>query len=206
MAGSDRDTMNASKRGRVRRTTAALATVLVLALGGRAAPAAAAPVATIGVIDFYVPAPAASFEGISVERLAADDLTDQLTQAGAGRVAVVSRRRVQQAETSLGWRTGDTLRFDRLRSLAQAIGADELVLGRVARLNVGGGGDDGGPPGADASLVLQIFDAAPGRIVRSVFETASTLSGTPASFAERAVHLALLQAVPELLDGLARVP
>jgi hypothetical protein len=100
--------------------------------------------------------PLGSFEGTSLERFAADDLSDQLVRAGAGRVVVAARRAIQQAEVSLGWRSDDPLRFDRLQALARAIGADRLVVGWITLLTVeSGGSDDGGPPVAEASVVIQ---------------------------------------------------
>jgi hypothetical protein len=104
------------------------------------------------VVDFYAATPLGSFEGSVPERFAAKDLSDQLVGAGAGRIAVVSRRVVRQAEISVGWRTEDALRFDRLQTVARVIGADQLIVGWITLLTVDGGADHGGPTIADASM------------------------------------------------------
>jgi len=190
----------------MRQTPAVCAVAFMLAAGGHAA-AAPASVPVVGVVDFYAATPLGSFEGTSLERFAADDLSDQLVRAGAGRVVVASRRSVRQAEVSLGWRSDDPLRFDRLQALARAIGADHLVVGWITLLTVeSGGSDDGGPPVAEASVVIQVFDAASGRIVGSDTQRASTLFGTRTAMAERVIHLALSPTVAELLATLARSP
>ena len=191
----------------MRHTVAVLAVVLTCALGGRPAAAVSPSIPVVGVVDFYAATPLGSFEGTSLERFAADDLSDQLVRTGMGRVAVASRRSVRQAEVSLGWRTDDALRFDRLRALARSIGADQIVVGWITRLAVDGGGSDaGGPPSAGASVVVQVFDAASGQIVSSVSESASTFLGTRAVMAERTLHVALSPTVAGLLVTLARVP
>ena len=189
----------------MRHITAALAIALMCVLGGRPAAAASPTGPVIGVVDFYAATPLGSFEGGSPERFAADDLSDQLARVGVGRVAVAPRRSVRQAELSLGWRTEDALRFDRLRALAHAIGADQLVVGWITLLVVEGGGSDaGGPPSAEASVVVQVFDAASGQIVGSVSGRSSTLLGTRTVLVERSLHLALLSTVAGLLVTLAR--
>jgi hypothetical protein len=159
----------------------------------------------VGVADFYAATPLGSFDGSSLERYAADDLSNQVVRAGMGRVAVASRNSVRQAEVSLGWRADDVLRFDRLRSLARAIGADQLVVGWITLLTVDGGGSDGGgPPAAEASVVVQVFDAASGQIVSSVSQSASTRLGTRTVMAERTLHVALSPTVAGLLVTFAR--
>lgn len=191
----------------MRHIATALAIALMCALGGRPVAAASPSGPVIGVVDFYTATPLGSFEGGPLERFAADDLSDQLIRAGMGRVAVASRRSVRQVELSLGWRTDDALRFDRLRALARAIGADKLVVGWITLLAVDGGGSDaGGPPSAEACVVVEVFDAASGRIVSSVSGNASTILGTRTVLAERSLHLALSPTVAGLLIALARTP
>lgn len=191
----------------MRHVMTALAIALMCAPGSRALAAATPAVPVVGVVDFYAATSLGSFEGGSLERFAADDLSGQLVRAGGGQMAVAPRRSVRQAEASLGWRTGDALRFDRLRALARATGADQLVVGWITLLTVdGGGSDEGGPPAAEASVVVQVFDAASGQIVSSVSANASTLLGTRTVMAERTLHVALSPTVAPLLVTLARVP
>lgn len=176
--------------------------VLLMVVGLRAPEgAASSSVRTLGVVDFYAVTPLGSFEGSVPERFAADDLSDLLTRAGGDRVAVIPRGVVRQAEASSGWRSEDVLRFGRLESLAHTIGADQLVIGWITMLNVEtGGSHDGGPPMADVSVVVQVFDAAQRRIVAETRQSASTLLfGTRTSLAEQGLHLALSPAVPWLI-------
>src|SRR5579862_4199350 len=189
----------------MRHVMTALVIALMCAPGSRALAAATPSVPVVGVVDFYAATSLGSFEGGSLERFAADDLSGQLVRAGGGQMAVAPRRSVRQAEASLGWRTDDALRFDRLRALARATGADQLVVGWITLLTVGGGGE-GGPPAAEASVVVQVFDAASGQIVTSVSAKASTLLGTRTVMAERTLHAALSPTVAALLVTLARVP
>lgn len=190
----------------MRHVMTALVIALMCAPGSRALAAATPSVPVVGVVDFYAATSLGSFEGGSLERFAADDLSGQLVRAGGGQMVVAPRRSVRQAEASLGWRTDDALRFDRLRTLARATGADQLVVGWITLLTVGGGSDEGGPPAAEASVVVQVFDAASGQIVSSVSANASTLLGTRTVMAERTLHGALSPTVAPLLVRLARVP
>jgi hypothetical protein len=176
--------------------------VLLVVAGLRAPEGAASPsVGALGVADFYAVTPLGSFEGSFPERFAADDLSDLLIRAGGDRVAVIPRGVVRQAEASSGWRSEDVLRFERLASLAHAIGADQLVIGWITMLVVETGGSrDGGPPMADASVVVQVFDVAQRRIVAETHQSASTLLfGTRTSLAEQSLHLALSPTVPWLI-------
>jgi len=189
----------------MRQMVAALAVALMSALEGGAAAAASPSIPVVGVVDFYTPTPLGSFDGGPLERFAADDLSDQLVRAGAGRVAVASRRSIGRAEGALRWRTDDAVRFDRLRALARAVGADQLVIGWITSLTIDGGGSDGGgPPAAEASVVVQVFDAASGQIVSDVSQSASTLLGTRTVMAERTLHAALSPTVAGLLITFAR--
>jgi len=175
----------------------------LLTVAGLRAPegTASSSVRTLGVVDFYAVTPLGSFEGSFPERFAADDLSDLLTRAGGDRAAVIPRGVVRQAEASSGWRSEDVLRFERLASLAHAIGADQLVIGWIIMLDVEtGGSHDGGPPMADVSVVVQLFDVAQRRIVAETRQSASALLfGTRTSLAEQGLHLALSPTVPWLI-------
>ncbi len=183
--------------------------VLLAVVGLHTTEASASPsVRTLGVVDFYAVTPLGAFEGGFPERFAADDLSDLLVRASGDRVAVTSRGVVRRAEASSGWRDEDVLRFSRLEALAHAIGADQLVIGWITRLDVETGGSrDGGPPMADVSVVVQVFDAAQGRIVAETRHSAFTLLfGTRTYVAEQGLHLALSPTVPWLTTILAQTP
>ena len=170
-----------------------------------AAGAASSTVRTVGIVDFYVSSPLPSFEGVFPEQFAADDLTGLLTRAGTGRLAVTPRRVVERAEATMGWRNEDALRFGRLRALADSVGADQLVIGWITMLNVetGGSRGTGDLPTSDVELVVQIFDAAQGRIVAESRQRAYALfGGTRALLAEKGLHLALAPTVPWLIATL----
>ena len=145
---------------------AMLLAVFAAAPVGRPAQAAAVPV--VGVVDFYATEPVEGALGVVPEQFAADDLSAALARAGEGQVVVVPRAEVSNAEAALRWRGEDVLSFARLGALAQRLHADRLVVGWITLLSVGR--TDGGPsPGSQyfgtVNLVVQIFDAAQGRLV-----------------------------------------
>ena len=188
----------------------AVVLLIVASPGG----AGAANVPVVAVADFYASTPVGSYEGMVPERFAADDLTAQLTAASAGQFALVPRVQVEQAETALHWRTEDVLRFGRLTALARAVGADELVVGWITMLSVetGGhqtfppdGGGNGSPTG-DATVVVQVFSAAQGRVVAETRQWASTTGAVRALLAKGVLHEALRPTVPVLLRTLVERP
>jgi len=180
-----------------------------VSLSGQAGAGARAARA-VGVVDFYAPTPLGAF-GFVPERFVADDLSTLLAQVGAGRFTVVPRESMEKAEASLGWQSVDVLHFDRLRSLAQAVGADTLVVGWIPLLavRIGGGGGGipphgGGGPTADANLVLQIFDAARGRLTGQTRQSSYALVGvTRDLLAKEVLHDALVRALPPLAGAVA---
>jgi hypothetical protein len=165
----------------------------------------------VGVVDFYAPTPLATFSGFFPERFAADDLSDLLARAAGDRLVMIPRDIVQRSEQAMRWRETDVLHFDRLRALAEAIGADRLVVGWIPGLSIEGGGSNGPPPpggdgngfpAADATLVIQVFDARQGRLVAEARSSAYDLGGTRAELAKRVVDHALKLAIPALIDHL----
>ena len=64
------------------------------------------------------------------------------------------------------------------------------------------GGDGDGFPAADATLVLQVFDAHQERLVFDARYSAYELGGTRAELAIRVVGHALKPAIPALIDRL----
>jgi len=184
---------------------------LALAVGGTLpGNAGAAPASrSVGVVDFYAPTPLGAFSGLVPERFAADDFSKMLSGAAAGRFAVIPRAAVGRAETALHWRDADVLRFDRLRALADAAGADWLLVGWISHLVISEGGsgttmppDDGGPPMADASLVVQVFDAAQGRVVAETQRSTYDLGGGRTILVERVLHHALESALLPIVSAL----
>lgn len=185
--------------------------VVILVMVGMILPgnAGAAPAPrSVGVVDFYAPTPLGAFSGLIPERFAADDFSKMLSDAAAGRFAVIPRAVMGRVEASLSWRDADVLHFDRLRALADAAGADWLLVGWISHLVFSEGGgktmppDDGGPPMADASLVLQVFDAAQGRVVAETQRSAYDIGGSRTILAERVLHHALEPALLPIVGAL----
>jgi hypothetical protein len=186
--------------------------LFLITAASRSGPAdtAAATVRTVGVVDFYSPTPLGAF-GFVPERFAADELSTLLAQSGAGQLAFVPRDSMEKAEASVGWQNIDVLHFGRLRVLAQAAGANALVVGWIPLLVVRAGGGGGGfppngsgPPMADTNLVLQVFDAAQGRLVGETRQSASVLLATTRDLlAKQVLHDALMRGVSPVARALS---
>ncbi len=187
---------------KLQRVVVLLSAMVAVSLFGHAG--AAAPAAGIvGVVDFYAPTPLGAF-GFAPERFAADDLSTLLTQAGSGRLTVISRDSMEGAEASLGWQGVDVLHFDRLRALARAVGADALIVGRIPMLTNLEGGRIPPEASVDTTLWLQIFDAAQGRFVAETRQSASVVAAITRDLRTKQVlHDALVRAVPPLVDALS---
>src|SRR5437016_1698068 len=110
--------------------------ILALVAGGTLPGNAGAEPAyrSVGVVDFNVTTPLGAFSGLVPERFAADDFSKMLSGVAAGRFAVIPRSAMGRAEAALNWRDADVLNFDRLRALAQAAGADWLLVGWISHL------------------------------------------------------------------------
>ncbi|TMI82520.1 MAG: hypothetical protein E6H03_05390 [Bacillati bacterium ANGP1] len=185
--------------------------ILALVAGGTLpGNAGAAPASrSVGVVDFYAPTPLGAFSGLVPERFAADDFSKMLSGASAGRFAVIPRAVMERAETALHWRDADVLRFDRLRALADAAGADRLLVGWISHLVISEGGsgtttppDSSGPPMADVSLVVQVFDAAQGRVVTETQHSTHDIGGSRTILVERVLHHALESALLPIASAL----
>jgi hypothetical protein len=115
---------------------------------------------------------------------------------------------MERAEASLGWQTLDALRFDRLRALAQGVGADTLVVGQISLLVNLEGGRIPANASADTNLTLQVFDAAQGRFAAEIRQSASVVAGLQRDLlTELVLHDALVRAAPSLAAALgARSP
>jgi len=143
----------------------------VLPIGAPSHAAAAPVVPTAGVVEFYAPSLVPAIVSVIPEEFATNDLSAALGRAGAGRIAMVPGPAMRQAEAALRWHASDVLTFARLADLAQRAHADLLVVGWIKQFGVGpdNGGDmgipSGGPFSGTATVVVQIFDPAQGRLV-----------------------------------------
>jgi len=191
---------------------ARVALIAVVGLGGSAGGVAAASV-SVGVVDFYSPAPEAVLNAVVPSRAAADELTALLAgAAGAGGVAVVPRAAMERSEAAIRWQNQDALSFPRLGQLARAAGTDRLVVGWLPIVGTAGAGTMPPPGSADgegltpiiADVVVQIFDADQGRIVAETRSSGVAISGPAAGLGTLAVlRSALLPTVPWVIAHLA---
>jgi hypothetical protein len=180
--------------------------IVLVALGAWPLAAGAAPQPqTVGVVDFYAPTPLAVIGGVVPEIAAADELSGLLSRAAGPDVTVISRATMERAEAAMGWREPDALRFGRLAQLAQAVDASRLVVGWIPSFSSGGGSGDipapdgNGMPIAQAAVVIQVFDAAQGRIVAETRSGATTIGALPSILIEQVLREAVEPTVPWLL-------
>jgi hypothetical protein len=184
-----------------------IATVCLIACFAAAPGAAQPPGPSVGVVDFYSPTPLPLF-GFTPERYAADDLSALLSQ-GSTPYIVVPRQTIVQAEAAMRWQSEDVLHFDRLHALAAAVGAGRLVVGWIPLLVVhqGGGIFPSGADSraADVNLVVQVFDAAQGRLTAERKSVASIL-GPPTRdlVAQQVIDQALRSAAPAIAPFLTQ--
>ena len=185
------------------------AALLVLSVPAAPPHAAAAAVPAVGVVDFYAISPISYLDGLFPERFAADDLSAMLARAGAGRIAVLPRRDVQEAERALAWQNSDAIRFGPLSDLARRLHADRLVVGWIKQLTLDRGGGDqiprgGGGGGVEAHtfLQVQVFDAAQGRIVWGAQSEDFAMGIVAYLTAEEVLHRALAPTVGPTLAAL----
>jgi len=159
-------------------------------------------------VNFYAPSPLETFDGIDPKRFAADELSAMLAQASAGRLTVIPRPVIEQAESHLGWQETDVLRFERLQALGRAVNADQLIVGWIPLLvvEVGGGTgmmppDGGGPPMAEANLVEQVFSVAQGRIVSEMHTSGFAMGANGPLLMRWSLERALQPAVAPLISA-----
>lgn len=179
----------------------AYALVPIPQAGGAAAPS------TVGVVEFYAPTPVPTFGGFAAESFAAEDLSRLLARSTAGRLTIVPAATMRRAEGDLHWQTADALHFARLRALANAVGADRLVVGWIPLFHVSAGGGSSVPlpgdgsemPTADVNIVVQVFDPSAGRLAGETRQAGFALGITFWQVATGALHTALDRSIPELL-------
>ncbi len=120
-------------------------------------------------------------------------------------MTVLSRLAVREAESAIGWQGADVLRFDRLKRLAGLLNADRLAVGWIQRFVLdrsGTGGQGGGHFFSGLVTVeVQVFDAAQGRLVSRVQQSAYEPSGTGPVVTERLLRSVLEGALPSLVGG-----
>jgi hypothetical protein len=175
---------------------------------------AASGPAALGVVDFYAITPVEAVAGVIPERTAADELSDMLAGAHDSRYTVIPRDVIERAEAQLHWNEADVLHFGRLQTLAGLVHADRLAVGWIEALAVeqsGGqppldvsGPSAGGPMTGFASLVLQLFDAAQGRIVAEVRGTGYAIGGPRPRVIEQVLKNALDPLAKSLLSETPR--
>jgi len=205
--------MTAPSRSRAkasRRWGALVVIVIAAILHGRAA--AAAPVRTVGVVEFYALSPLTPFEGAVPEEYAADDASRILPRIAGDQFVVIPRGTMRESEAALGWRPWDVLTYARLGQLARRVGADDLVVGWIRLLHLDTEGPGIGRPrfgrllSGSASVLLQIFDARGGRIAAEAPGDGYTIGQVRAFVAEEVLHQATAQALPRVFAKLAPLP
>lgn len=157
-------------------------------LAGPAAPARAADRPIIAVADFYSPGALPIFLVTDPEQYAADVSAGLLVRAGGDTLTVLPRGEVRAAERSLAWRSRDALNFSRLGALAQALHADQILVGWISRATVYR--QDFALFAGDAVINTQLFDARQARIVWQRETYGSGVAGLP----DFAVQIALERA------------
>jgi hypothetical protein len=198
---------------RARRAVGLCAVALIAGMPGMlsASPAGASD-HTVAVALFYAPTPLAPVPELIPEEYASADMSARLAAASAG-LAVVPRAQVKAEENALHWREADVLRFARLGELAQAVGADRVVVGWIRQLaldrlggngtnlDIGGGGGGGLIDGL-AVVVVQVFDAPRGRIVYQTQVEGHGTGGLPTQVAQQAVDDAVRRGATRLIGPL----
>lgn len=163
----------------------------------------------VAVVDFYAPTPVPTYTGVIPERFAADDLSGMLARAGGDRFMMISRATTQRAEADLRWHKDDVLHYARLSALSRNLHADRLVVGWISRFAVGrepSGVVDHHGGGASirgfAVVVLQVFDAAQGRIVAETQAEGNGQGLVLSGVAQRTLHAAFEPTITSLISTL----
>jgi hypothetical protein len=165
----------------------------------------AAPLDTVGVVDFYMVGPAPAISGLIPGRFAADDLAQLLPKVAHRPIKVIPREILRETEASMGWRTADVAHADRLTELARQVGAIHLITGRIERLYTQGrsGGRMGGSPvQATANIQVQVFDASHRRFEAGAPGEGYAVGSVQRVVAQQALHQANAAALPRALKKL----
>ena len=165
-------------------------------------------------MDFYALTPPPPVSGLVPERFVADEVAKMLPEAVRGEAAVIPREAIRRAEAALAWRAWDVLSYARLADLAREARADHLVVGWIRRLELDGTGPGVKAPteGGDhivsgsATVLVQIFDAAEGRIVAEAQGDGSTLGQTRLLIARQVLRDAAGGALTKLVVKMPPAP
>ena len=193
------------------RAAVVITAVLMVASSVPSAGGAPARASGVGVVDFYAAGSLPPVVGVVPEVLAADDLADLVARSGGGQVTVIPRATVRQAESALGWRGSDALRFARLRELARALDADVLLVGWIQRLDLDRGTSSGKQGGGDirmltgfATVTVQVFDPRQTRVLAQVEQSTYEIGILSSRVAERLIRRVVEETVPSILSAIAR--
>jgi hypothetical protein len=200
-------------RGGVACSRAAVIVAVAVAMASSAPTvgSAAARGSGIGVVDFYA-GPLRPLEGLVPESLAADNLATIVAHSAGGQITVIPRATVRQAQSAIGWRGSDVLRFARLGELARTLDADLLLLGWINRLDLDRGSGGGGQRGARhmvtgfATVTVRVFDPRQGRVVSEVEQSAYEVGIVDTRVAERLIRRVVEATVPSILPAIGGAP
>lgn len=182
-------------------TWLALVPCLAAVLVSGPAVAAAPTLPVVAVPDFYASVTLTPGPGVYPEQAAADQMAEQLQRAGGGRITVLPRATMRQAEGSLRWRTEDVLRYDRLTALAHAVGATDVVVGQIRTYTVGP--EAGNSYGGTVGISVQVFDIAQGQVRLAGVMSDGTSQTTVYSVAvQQAIAAAIRTTVEPLLAAI----
>jgi hypothetical protein len=196
------------RRGMLRLWSAGIVVATLLAQY-MSLPVTASQLRSVAVVDFSITGPAPSISGLIPGRYAADDLSQTLAGVTHRPLTVIPREKVRDAEASLSWQSADLLRFDRLAELAQRVGADHLFVGRIESLitqtqRMSGLG--GNMSRVDASVRVQVFDAAQKRFVGNALGGGLGMGPSQRVAAQQALHQANADALPKAVAKLPAAP
>jgi hypothetical protein len=180
-----------------------------LLAGSHRPPIVASQVRSIAVLDFSTSGTMPSISGLTPGRFAADDLSQTLAGITHRLLTVIPRKTIRDAEASLNWQSADLLRFDRLAELARRVGADHLFVGRIESLitqTQGRSSLGGNMSRADASVRLQVFDAAQKRLLGSALGSGLGLGPSQQVAAQQALHQANSDALSKAVAKLPPAP
>jgi len=168
-------------------------------------PVRAAPPVTVGVVDFYVSGPTPAISGLNPGGFAADDLAQLLPKVAPHPVEVIPRGVLRKAEASMKWRSADVANPDRPAELAHRVGAAHLIIGRIERLYMTGGGGAmrGSPVQITAKIRIQVFDPPHRRFAPGASGEGNAVGNVQRVAAQQALQRANAAALPLALANAA---
>jgi len=195
-----------TRRGVLRLWSAGIVVAMLLAQY-LSLPVIASQLRSVAVVDFSMTGRAPSISGLTPGRFAADDLSQMLAGVKHRPLTIIPRETVRDAETSLNWQIADLLRFDRLAELARRVGADHLFVGRIESLIAQAQRMSGGNMSrVDASVRVQVFDAAQKRFVGNALGSGLGMGPSQRVAAQQALHQANADALSKAVGKLPAAP